>query len=223
MNMTMTPNVRKAALLTHVSVSVGWIGALAVFLVHAAANTWTEHTQTVRALSIAMGVTAWFVILPLSVLSVVTGVVQALGTPWGLRRHYWVLFKLALTCIATGVLLLKIGPIEHLAHSAKDAAFSGGDLLALRTSLFVHAVGGMVVLMAIAALAIFKPRGLTVYGCRASGHPLESAPRWVKRWVVGLFVLAAVLAVMVLGGGHGPATHLRSSSTSDASSQLQGI
>jgi hypothetical protein len=37
-----------------------------------------------------MGLTAWLVIMPLSVATLVSGLVQALGTTWGLLRHYWV-------------------------------------------------------------------------------------------------------------------------------------
>ena len=48
------------------SASVGWLGALAVFLAHAVASVISKNEQMVRAASIAMGVTAWFVILSLS-------------------------------------------------------------------------------------------------------------------------------------------------------------
>ena len=46
-----------------------------------------------------------FVIVPLAIASLLTGVVQALATPWGLFRHYWVVIKLFLTVFATLVLL----------------------------------------------------------------------------------------------------------------------
>ncbi|MET7424976.1 hypothetical protein [Dactylosporangium sp. NPDC005555] len=38
----------------------------------------------------------WWTLVPLGVASLVTGVVQSLGTSWGLVRHYWVLFKLVM-------------------------------------------------------------------------------------------------------------------------------
>jgi hypothetical protein len=102
----------------------------------------------VRAFSIAMGLTAWFVILPLSTASLVTGIVQAVGTTWGLVRHYWVLFKLVLTVVATAVLLLKLGPISQLADAARETAFAATDLVGLRTSLLLHAAAGVLVLLA---------------------------------------------------------------------------
>ena len=206
--MTMSPAIRKAALLAHVSASVGWAGALAVFLAHAVVGLWTEDVQTARALAIAMGATAWLVILPLSVASLVTGLVQAFGTAWGLLRHYWVVCKLALTCIATGVLLLKLGPIDALARAAREPAFASGDLMGLRTSLLVHAAAGLVVLLLIAGLAVFKPKGMTPRGQRANGLPMVAAPRWVKLSGVALVVLALALVGMMLAGDHGPAAHL---------------
>jgi hypothetical protein len=189
-----TPALRKLALTAHVSASVGWLGALAVFLAHALASSLSEDAQIVRAASLAMALSAWFVILPLSVASLITGLVQALGTAWGLFRHYWVLFKLLLTAVATIVLLLKLQPISSLAEAAAQPAFSSGDLVGLRTSLAVHAVGGLLVLLAAATLAVYKPAGRTRYG----------TPRWAK--VFGVIVIALVLLIvaMILGGGHGP-------------------
>lgn len=123
----MTPSIRKLALTAHVSISVAWMGALAVFLAHALAGSISEDEQMVRAASLAMGLTAWFVILPLSLASLTTGLVQALGTAWGLFRHYWILFKLLLTGVATVVLLLKLGPISDLADAAAAATFSSAN------------------------------------------------------------------------------------------------
>jgi hypothetical protein len=201
----MTPAVRKLALTAHVSTSIGWLGALAVFLAHAAAGYHSTDIDTVRAMSIAMGAAAWLVILPLAVASLVTGVVQALGTAWGLVRHYWVLFKLLLTVVATAVLLLKLGPISVLADAARQAGFGAGDHSGLRLSLLLHAGGGMLTLLAIAVLAIWKPVGVTPFGGLPGGD--APMPAWVKAFgfVVLLFTLAMV--GMLLAGGHGPGMH----------------
>jgi len=69
--MTMTPSIRKLALTAHVTASLGWLGALAVFLAHALASLLSQDEQTVRAASLAMGIAAWFVILPLSLAALV--------------------------------------------------------------------------------------------------------------------------------------------------------
>lgn len=202
--MTMTPPIRKLTLTAHVASSVGWLGALAVFFAHALASVLSDSEPVVRAASLAMGLTAWFVIMPLSIATLVTGLVQALGTAWGLMRHYWVLFKLVLSLMASGVLLLKMQPISRLADAAAEAGFVGGDLVGLRTSLTVHAAGGLVVLLAALVLAIYKPAGLTWFAGHAGA---TRAPRWVKILGLALAVLTVVVAVMVIFGAHGPDAH----------------
>lgn len=84
--MIMTPPVRKLALTAHVTASIGWVGALVVFFAHAVAGLTSSDEQIVRAVTLAMGITAWFVILPLGLATLATGLVQALGTAWGLLR-----------------------------------------------------------------------------------------------------------------------------------------
>lgn len=217
--MPMTPSVRKLTLTAHVTSSVGWLGALVVFMAHAIASLMGQDEQMVRALSLAMNVTAWLVILPLCLASLTTGLIGALGTAWGLFRHYWVLFKLLLTVVATAVLLLKLQPISALATAAMAPGFSGADHVGAQTSLLIHAGGGVLMLLAAVALAIYKPQGMTRYGARkqhaqaraAAGVDLEFAtgvPRWVK--VVGgaVIVLLLLVAIMLLGGGHGPSAHM---------------
>jgi len=143
MGMVMTPSVRKLALTVHVTASVGWAGALAVFLAHALASSMSQNDQIVRATAVAMGLTAWLVILPLGIASLVSGLVQALGTAWGLLRHYWVLFKLLLTGIATGILVLKLQPISHLwagTQLARHARMRGRISTVIATLVLAAAV-----------------------------------------------------------------------------------
>lgn len=166
--MTLTPSLRKLVFTVHVVTSVGWAGALAVFLAHAVAARSSQDMQVVRAACLAMGIAAWFVLLPLSLGSLASGLLQALGTAWGLFRHYWVLAKLLLTALATGVLLLKLAPIDMLAAAAAETTFALADATLLRTSLLAHATAGLLLLLAITALAVYKPGGMTAYGTRRS-------------------------------------------------------
>jgi hypothetical protein len=108
----MRPAMRNLLLTAHVTASVGWLGALAVFLAHAVLALTSEDRAVASAADFAMGIAAWFVILPLAIATLVTGAVQAWSTAWGFIRHYWVLAKLTLTLFATSVLLLKLRPIS---------------------------------------------------------------------------------------------------------------
>ena len=164
--MTMTPRLRKFALTAHVSSSVGLLGAIAGFLALAVAGLTSQDAQMVRAAYLAMELTAWFVIVPLAFASLLTGLVQSLGTTWGLFRHYWVLAALFLTVLATIVLLLKMTLIGYVAGVAAEATLSSADLRAARTELVVHAAAGLLVLLVPAALSVYKPRGMTRYGWR---------------------------------------------------------
>lgn len=118
--MTMTPGLRKFSLTAHITFSVGWLGAVAGFLALAVAGLNSQDAQMVRAAYLAMELIGWFVIVPLSLASLLTGLVQSLGTEWGLFRHYWVLAKLLITVLATIVLLLHMQPICHIAGVAAD-------------------------------------------------------------------------------------------------------
>lgn len=155
---------RKLALTVHVSISVGWLGAVLAFLALAVVGVTSSDVQLVRTVDLVARPLAWWVLLPLSVGSLVTGIVQSLGTSWGLIRHYWVLFKLALNVIATAILILYTRTVDHYAAIAERPA---STLLELRAPTFVvHGAAAAVVLAAAMVLAVFKPRGLTPYGLR---------------------------------------------------------
>ncbi len=84
----MTLRVRRIALTADVSSSVGWLGAVAGFLVLAVTGLRGEDPQLNRAAYLAMELTTWFVILPFAAASLLTGIVSSLGTAWGLLRYY---------------------------------------------------------------------------------------------------------------------------------------
>ncbi|MGE3366460.1 MAG: hypothetical protein AB7I34_23800 [Rhizobiaceae bacterium] len=162
--MIMRPAVRKFALAAHVTSSVGTLGAVAGFLALAIVGLVSLDVQVVRSAYIAMDLTARFVIVPCVFASLLTGLIQSLGTSWGLFRHYWILAKLLLTIVVTLVLLLQLELIGYLADAASKTTFSSADLHELRRSPVIHAAGGLLVLLLPVALSIYKPRGMTRYG-----------------------------------------------------------
>ena len=159
--MTLSPGLRKVVLTAHVVTSVGWLGGVAAYLALDLVAVTSDTVQLVRAAYLAMEVIALFAVVPLALASVLIGIVNSLGTPWGLARHYWVLAKLLLTLFAATVLLLETQTIRHLA----DAASSVADPRQLPGTL-PHSVGGLVVLLIVTSLSVFKPRGVTPYGWR---------------------------------------------------------
>lgn len=162
----MTPRLRKFALTTHIACSVGWIGADACFLALAVAGLTSKDAQIVRAAYLATGLTGWYIIVPLSLGSLLTGLVMSLGTKWGLFRHYWVLAKFLIVISAIVVLLIHTQPISLLTDEAAKMTLSSGDLREARLQLVVAAGAGLLVLLVAATLAVYKPRGMTPYGWR---------------------------------------------------------
>jgi hypothetical protein len=161
----MSPGLRKFALAAHLTLSVGWIGAVAAYIALDVAAATSQDAQTLRAAYLAMKSIARYVIVPFAFASLLTGLVMSLGTKWGLFRHYWVLISLLLTVIATAVLLVETQTISHFADMAADPTTSGDDLRALGGTL-VHSIGGTVVLLVILVLNTYKPQGMTRYGWR---------------------------------------------------------
>ncbi len=171
---TMTPPVRKFALTAHVTSSVGWLGAVAAFLALAVAGLTSQDPQVVRAAYLAMELTAWFVIVPLSLASLVTGLVQSLGTTWGLFRHYWVLIKLVMTILATLALLVHMRPISYMARVAATTTIARADHRGVRVQLVATAGAALLVLLVATTLGVFKPRGITPYGRRKQNNQRTS-------------------------------------------------
>jgi len=220
----MTPRLRKLALTAHVTFSVGWLGTVVAFLALAIVGLTSGDAQVVKGAYIAMGAVGWFAIVPFSLAALITGIIQSLGTPWGLIRHYWVATKLVLTILAVGVLLLHMGPVSLLASAAADGALSSTDLRGLRIQIAVDAAAGLLVLLVNTTLSVYKPRGLTWYGRRIQAQQRATAvaeqppsplpartatsrgavgrsPRWA--YIVGFhaLVLGALFVVLHLAGG----------------------
>jgi len=173
--MAMSPGWRKLVLTSHVLTSVGWLGAVLVFLALGITATASRDSGTVRAVYLVLEPAGWAALVPLAVASLVTGLIQSLGTAWGLLRHYWVIFKLVINLAAVGVLLLYMQTLAVLADIAASATLTGEDEAILRSpSVTLHSALAMVLLVIATILAIYKPRGMTSYGRRRQARPSAS-------------------------------------------------
>src|ERR671912_1605708 len=146
--MTMPPRLRKFALTAHITTTVGWLGAVVVFLALAVVGLTSQDAQTVRGAYLVMEPAAWFVLVPLAFASLLTGIVQSLGTTWGLFRHYWVLFKLLINIVATVVLLAYMETFRVMAAVAADPR---ADLGVVRNASPALHAGAALVLLLVAA------------------------------------------------------------------------
>jgi hypothetical protein len=160
----MTPGLRKLTFTTHITSSVGWIGAVFVFLALAVIGVTSQDERTVRGAYLVMAPAAWFVLVPLAHASLLSGIALSLGSTWGLFRHYWVALKLLITAFSTVILLIYMGTFRQMAQVAADPVV---DLAAVRNaSPMVHAILAFILLLAATVLGVYKPFGLTAYGRR---------------------------------------------------------
>ncbi len=157
----MPAGLRKFALTMHVISSVGWLGAVAAFIALALAGVTNRDPQTVRGAYLAMDLTTRFVIVPLCVASLLTGIVSSLGTPWGFFKHYWVLVKLVMALPSTILLFAHTGPISYVARIASETTLSGTDLGRLRIEILGEAGAALLVLLVATTLSVYKPPGRT--------------------------------------------------------------
>jgi len=173
----MAPRLRRVALTAHVTSSVGWLGAVVAFLGVSAIGLTSEDAATARGAYLVMEPAAWFVLVPLALASLLSGLVVSLVTPWGLFRHYWVIFKLLITVVATTVLLIYMETFGVMARTAADPSV-GLDAVRNASPLQHAALAAMLLLLA-TILAVHKPRGMTRYGQRQRQR--RARPRTLAR------------------------------------------
>jgi len=214
--MAFAPALRKLTFTTHVTTSVGWIGAVLVFLAMAAIGLSSQDERIVRGAYLVMAPAAWFVLIPLAHASLLSGIVLSLGTPWGLFRHYWVVLKLVITAFSTVILMIYMGTFRQMAGVAADPVVELG--LVRNPSPLLHAILALVLLLAATVLAIYKPFGMTPYGIRAQMRARTDAQVLVSTtveelseptprhweyllWIIGLTILGLIIVSHLLGSG----------------------
>jgi hypothetical protein len=211
--MAFAPALRRFTFTTHVTSSVGWVGAVVVFLALAIIGLTSKDEATVRGAYLVMAPAAWLVLVPLAHASLFSGIVLSLGTPWGLIRHYWVAVKLVITVFSTVILMIYMGTFRQMAGVAADPVVALG--VVRNPSPVVHAILALLLLLAATALGIYKPFGMTAYGRRKreeEGQKLSSTafprltvesvdgvantPRWLI--VSGIIALGMLLLLVFL-------------------------
>ncbi|MFU8852188.1 DUF2269 domain-containing protein [Micromonospora sp. SL1-18] len=147
---------RRLLLTAHVVVAVGVLGADVVLLALGISGLGGADPTTVYP---AIDLIASSVIVPLALLALATGLALALGSPWGLARHWWVTIKLSVTTVLAALAILMLTPTADRAADAAVALAATptgqGDHLRL---VLIPAVATATLIMNV-ALAIYKPFG----------------------------------------------------------------
>ncbi|GHG60899.1 hypothetical protein GCM10012320_35700 [Sinomonas cellulolyticus] len=92
--------------------------AIAAYLALALVGLGSHDDFLVRAADAGLEPVGWFVILPLCLASLATGLVSSLGSPWDLFRHWWVVIKLVINVLCTLALLMHLGATSRLSTEA---------------------------------------------------------------------------------------------------------
>jgi hypothetical protein len=160
------PRLRKLVLAAHVVCSVGWLGAVVVYLMLAITGLTSGDAELARGVYPTLELIGWRVLVPSSLAALATGLVQSLGTEWGLLRHSWIVAKLVLTVGGTTVLLMHMPTVSHMAEVAAAATSPSfvSETGRLPIQLVIHAAGGLAILLAATVLSIYKPWGKTRRG-----------------------------------------------------------
>lgn len=197
----MGPKLRKFALTSHITLSVSWLGAVIAFLVLSIVAIKSHESEIIRSMFVSMDLIGLYGIVPLSFAALITGLIQGLGTQWGLLRYYWVFVKFILTIFATVALVLHqftaVKKAAEIASNGSGAIFPNEELSRLGLQLVGDASFAILVLLTAVVLSVYKPWGLTRYG-RLKQSKVSLSDQGAMPLNRGLKIFLAVVAVIIL-------------------------
>jgi hypothetical protein len=197
----------------HLISSLAWLGAVASFLLLSISAIRSHDTEISKAAYVLMNRLGLYLILPLCLGSLITGIYLSLSTRWGLIRYYWVATKFVLTIVATIALVLH--QFTAVARAAKLATSPFGDLFPIHelddigTQLVADSSLAIVLLFVATVLAIYKPWGLTGYGKSTKSQETSitiisenaATPKSLKTFLAILAVLVVLFLLLHLASG----------------------
>ncbi|MFG3254028.1 DUF2269 domain-containing protein [Streptomyces sp. NPDC048172] len=173
---------RRATLVVHVGASASWLGTtlclLALAVTGAAAGGTGPGKDTAAATTTAAGsyramkVFGDWLLAPLSLLTLATGLILSLGTHWGLARHRWVWTKFWLTLVTTAA---SIFAFRATIDSAVSAAGAGQAVAPV--DLLVPPCVALSAYLFMTALSVLKPWGPTRRGRTARARRPVARPQ----------------------------------------------
>lgn len=153
-SVTLSQTWRKLVLTVHVAASVSVLGADLVLLTLGSASIGGADPMTIYPAARLVGV---WLLTPLALLALGTGLLLGALTPWGLFTYWWVAIKLAIVLLLTGavlfVLVPALGATADAVTGPTPRPLAAGERLPL---VVAPAVASMMLAVAL-VLAIFKP------------------------------------------------------------------
>jgi uncharacterized membrane protein len=147
--LTLRPAARRALLTVHIVAGVGLLGDVAAVL---AVNIRAASTGDATLAAASYELLAMFTVLfgiPLSLLSLATGILLGLSSAWGVVRHGWVVAKLVLLLGVIVVGSVVLGPGTEAMRTGEGGA---------QARLIAGSAYDVVALTLATGLSVFKPR-----------------------------------------------------------------
>ncbi|WP_369211484.1 DUF2269 domain-containing protein [Streptomyces flavofungini] len=171
--MKLSRPARRVTLVVHAVGAAGWLGlTLGLVALALTALSTESHAATEAAVRSMKVFTDWLV-LPIALLTLLSGLLLSLGTPWGLARHRWVHTKFWLTLVATAASAFALRPGINDAV----ATVAAGDPVTDAADLAAGPLVSLGAYVFMTVLSVLKPWGLTRRGRkrrdqmrRASAH-----------------------------------------------------
>ncbi|MFE2353707.1 DUF2269 domain-containing protein [Streptomyces parvulus] len=160
--MKLSRPARRALLVVHVVASAGWLGLTLGLLALGLTAVTTASPAALEAGVRGMKLFADWLLPPLALLTLLSGLVLALGTHWGLARHRWVFTKFWLTLATTAATVLALRPGVDGAVTAVAA----GESLPDAGDVLFGPVVSLTAYVFMTVISVLKPWGPTRRGRR---------------------------------------------------------
>ncbi|MEV5978818.1 DUF2269 domain-containing protein [Streptomyces sp. NPDC052114] len=164
--MKLSRPARRATLVVHVVGAAGWLGLTLGLLALALPAVTTESPGSIEASVRSMKVFTDWLVLPLALLTLLSGLLLSLGTPWGLARHRWVYAKFWLTLATTVASAFSLRP----GVDATAATVAAGDPLTDPSGLIAGPIVSLSAYLFMTVISVLKPWGLTRRGRKQRGE-----------------------------------------------------
>jgi hypothetical protein len=155
-------SARRALLVVHVAASAAWLGLTLGLLALALTAATTESAPMIEAACRSMKVFTDWLVIPVALLTLLSGLVLSLGTKWGLARHHWVLTKFWLTLVTITASVFALRPGVNAAVETVASGSPPADPL----DLVMGPVVSFSAYVFMTVISVLKPWGLTRRGRR---------------------------------------------------------
>jgi uncharacterized membrane protein len=150
---------RKGVLVIHIASAGAWLGIDVVMAVFVFTSLVNDDPTTRAVCYQAVELFAVWPLFTTGLICLTSGVVLGLGTKYGLMRYWWVVTKLVLNIVLTGLVPLALQPgVSELGEVGRQLAAGEPVAASLGDMIYPPIVSPAALLVAM-LLAVFKPWG----------------------------------------------------------------